>query len=73
MTNSSVNGFEESGHVLVRSAPKYTGTREVSGFEKFSLICQPSKSVQPLAASLGMWERQRDRYLETLAPDKPHP
>ena len=66
MTNSFVSGFEELGHVLVRSAPKYTGTREVSEFEKFSLICQPSKFVQPLVSSLETWERQRDRYLETL-------
>ena len=66
MTNSSVNGFEESGHVLVRSAPKDIGTREVSEFEKFSLICQPSKSVQPSVSSLETWERQLYRYLETL-------
>ena len=66
MTNSFVDGFEESRHVLVRSAPKYIGTCEVSGFEKFSLICQPSKFVQPSVSSLETWKRQRDRTLETL-------
>jgi len=66
MTNSFVDGFKESGHVLVRSAPKYTGTREVSEFKKFSLIYQPSKFVQPSVSSLETWERQLSRYLETL-------
>ena len=38
-----------------------------------NLIALPSKSVQPIAASLERWEKQRDRYLETLSTDKRHP
>ena len=66
MTNSFVNGFEESRHVLVRSASQSTGTREVSELENFSLIFLPSKSGQPLAADLETWERQPGYRLETL-------
>jgi len=66
MTNSFVNGFEESRHVLVRSASKSTGTREVSELENFSLTFLPSKSGQPLVADLETWERQPGYRLETL-------
>jgi len=66
MTNSFVNGFEESRHVLVRSASKSTGTREESGLEKFPLTFLPSKSGQPLVADLETWERQPGYRLETL-------
>ena len=66
MTNSSVNGFEESHHVLVRSASNSIGTRVESEVEKFSLTFLPSKSGQPLVADLETWERQPGYRLETL-------
>ena len=66
MTNSFVSGFEESGHVLVRSAFNSTGTRAGSELEKFSLTFLPSKPGQPLVADLETWERQPGYRLETL-------
>ena len=73
MTNSFVNGFEESHHVLVRSASNSIGTRVESEVEKFSLTFLPSKFVQPSVAGLEKWERQLSRCLETLSTDKLHP
>jgi len=72
MTNSFVNGFEESHHVLVRSAFNSTGTRAGSELEKFSLTFLPSKSGLPSVAGLEKWERQLSRCLETLSTDKLH-
>jgi hypothetical protein len=66
MTNSFVDGFEELRHFLVRSASKSTGTRAGSEFEKFSLICLPSKSDQLSVADWETWERQPGYRLETL-------
>jgi hypothetical protein len=66
MTNSFVDGFEESRHVLVRSASNSTCTCAGSEFEKFSLTVLPSKFGQPLIADWETWERQPGYRLETL-------
>ena len=66
MTNSSVDGFEELHHVLVRSASNSTGTRAGSEVETFSLTFLPLKSGRPSVASLETWERQPGYCLETL-------